>query len=103
MNTKVITKNNHLITSLGVGLFLVGIALYMYFLSLSVMHVVMRKEALHDLNELRSQIAKLEASYIEARHEISSEVATLDNFELSDNKIFVSRSEQNLVYNTVSE
>ena len=68
MNRQVIDQYNHLITSICVGLFLISIVLYMYFLSLSVIHVVMRKEAMHNLNELRSEIARLESSYIEARH-----------------------------------
>ncbi len=60
MNNQAINQYNHIITTVCIGLFLAGIALYMYFLSLSVMHVVMRKETIHNLNELRSEIARLE-------------------------------------------
>ncbi len=103
MNTKVLNQNSHIITTIAIGLLLCGIASYMYFLSLSVMHVVMRKEATHNVNELRSEIAKLEAAYIEARHNISMKVATVDGFENNQNKIFISKAEQNLVLNSRTE
>ncbi len=103
MNRQVIDQYNHLITSICVGLFLISIVLYMYFLSLSVIHVVMRKEAMHNLNELRSEIARLESSYIEARHQISTQVATVGEFTESENKIFISRAEQNLVLRSENE
>ncbi len=103
MNTTIINKYNHLITTLCVGLFLSSVALYMYFLSLSVMHVVMRKETMHNLNEAKSEIAKLEASYIEARHVISTQVASVNGFTENQNKIFVSRAEQNLAYRTTEQ
>ena len=100
MNTTIINKYNHFITTICVGLFLSSIALYMYFLSLSVMHVVMRKETMHNLTEAKSEIAKLETSYIEARHVISTQVASVNGFTENQNKIFVSRAEQNLAYRT---
>lgn len=106
MNKNIINnryKYTHLLTPICVGLLLLGIVLYVYFLSLSVMHVVMRKEALQDLNELRAEIAKLESSYIEARFLISSEVSELEDFSQTKNKIFVSRTKQNLVLNTSLE
>ncbi|MBP9836416.1 MAG: hypothetical protein KBC78_01130 [Candidatus Pacebacteria bacterium] len=103
MNRQVINQYNHLITSICVGLFLISIILYMYFLSLSVMHVVMRKEAIHNLNELRSEIARLESAYIVAQHRISTEVATVGGFSENENKIFISRAEQNLVLRSENE
>ncbi|MEZ4104528.1 MAG: hypothetical protein R3B60_04585 [Candidatus Paceibacterota bacterium] len=72
----------------------------MYFLSLSVMHVVMRKEALNNLNELQAKIAKLESSYIEAQYQISSKVSTIEGFSETSNKIFVNLSDDSLVLNT---
>ncbi len=103
MNNQAINQYNHIITTVCIGLFLAGIALYMYFLSLSVMHVVMRKETIHNLNELRSEIARLESSYIVAQHKISTEVATVGGFTKNDNKIFISRAEQNLVFRSNAE
>jgi hypothetical protein len=103
MNIKVIQINSQLATSLCVGLLVSAIAAYMYFLSLSVVHVVMRKEASQEIGHLRSEIANLEASYIEAKHHISEQVASLDGFDQNQKKIFISKGEQNLVLRTTAE
>ncbi len=103
MNTKTLQINTHLITTLCFGLLLVGVVAYMYFLSLSVVHVVMRKEATAQIGELRSEIARLETSYIEAKHQISAKVANLDGFNQTDEKIFISKAEQSLVLRTQGE
>lgn len=94
------SRNSHLITS-GCLLFLmVSIFSYMYFLSLSVVHVVMRKEATQEISLLRSEISKMESSYIEAKHQISAKVATLEGFEKNQEKIFINRGETILVLQT---
>lgn len=100
MKKAIINQYNHLITAFGIGLFLFSIALYMYFLSLSVMHVVMRREAVQDLNELKSEIARLETSYIEARHNINSKLADIGDFNHNQEKIFIKRGESSLVLNS---
>lgn len=103
MNVRTLQINNHLITTIGLGLLIFGVVAYMYFLSLSVVHVVMRKEATAQIGELRSEIARLETSYIEAKHQISARVASLDGFNQTDEKIFISKAEQSLVLRTASE
>ncbi len=100
MKIRAIAKNNHFLTSLCVGFFIVSILGYMYFLSLSVVHVVMRKEATQQISHLRSEIANLEAEYIEAKHQISARVATLDGYNNNQNKIFISKEEKSLVLQT---
>lgn len=81
-----------------------GVVAYMYFLSVSVVHVVMRKDALQQVTQLRSEIAYLESSYIEANHIISTRVATADGFTEIKDKIFISASpDQNLVLRTASD
>lgn len=102
MKIKVITKNNHFLTSLCIGFFVLSILSYMYFLSLSVVHVVMRKEATQQISQLRSEIASLEAEYIEAKHQISAKVATLDGYNNNQTKIFISKEEKSLVFQTPS-
>lgn len=67
------------------------VVLYMYFLSMSVVHVVLRKEINRSVTETESQIATLEASYIESQHKVSDKMAALDSFTETDAKIFVSR------------
>ena len=77
-------------TLLGVTFFIL-VVLYMYFLSMSVVHVVLRKEINHAVGETESQIATLEASYIESQHKVSDKIAALNAFSETDAKIFVSR------------
>lgn len=103
MNFREIQINNHLRTSVCVGLLVLSVVAYMYFLSLSVVHVVMRKEASQEIGKLRSEIASLEASYIEAKHQISAKVADIDGFSENQEKVFISKSEQSLVLRSTNE
>lgn len=83
---------------------LLGIAAYIYFLSVSVLHVVMRKELNQKISDLHSEIASLETTYIEAHHIISSKVAAADGFNEVKEKIFITQATgQNLVLRTSNE
>jgi|GEM_PF-1090231 len=79
-------------TLLGVVFFAL-IILYMYFLSMSVVHVVLRKEINRSVAETSSQIATLEASYIESQHKVSDKIAALNTFTETNSKIFVTRGQ----------
>jgi hypothetical protein len=70
---------------------------YLYFLNISVMHVVLRKESNQEVQSLKSEIAQLETRYIEAQHAISNRIATLDGYSVDTAKIFVTRGETSLV------
>lgn len=78
-------------------LLLVAVGVYLYFLNLSVVHVVMRKEVIADQNQIRTDIAALETSYIEAQHKIANRIAQLDGYSIDTAKIFVTRGEDSLV------
>jgi hypothetical protein len=78
-------------------LLLIGVGVYLYFLNLSVVHVVMRKETLAEQNKLRTEIAALETSYIEAQHKIAGRIAHLDGYSIDTAKIFVTRGQESLV------
>jgi hypothetical protein len=82
-----------------VGLCLILFALYIYLLSASVMHVVMRTETDHGVRELRSQISLLEGDFIAAQHEVSQNIAYLKGYEHVSDKVFVDRSQPSLVLN----
>lgn len=84
-------------TMLLLGLLGVFIGTYLYFLNLSVVHVVMRKETLAEQNQLRTEIAALETSYIEAQHKIAGRIAHLDGYSIDTAKIFVTRGQESLV------
>lgn len=79
------------------ALLVAAIAAYLYFLNVSVVHVVMRKEAMQEANSLRADIATLETSYIEAQHKISKKIAETDGFKRDNEKIFVTRGQSTLV------
>ena len=86
----------------GIVIFFGLVFLYMYFLSMSVVHVVLRKEVIQKVGTVESDIAALEASYISAQHKVSNKIAALENFTENDKKIFVSRSESTLVFSGTS-
>ncbi len=97
MNTSRDYKNEYRITLGCLGLLVLSVVAYLYFLNLSVVHVVMRQEASSELKELQTNIALLESAYIEAQHTISSRIALLDGYSTDTEKIFVSRDTVDLV------
>jgi len=101
MNTKAGLQKNkripvHFTIILSIMLGLIG--LYMYFLSMSVVHVVLRKEASHTLVTLESEVAQLEAAYIESQHLVSDHMARLAQFSATSDKVFITRQQPTLVY-----
>jgi len=104
MRQTTLQKQRHMITVACLSLFLAAIVAYMYFLSLSVFHVVMRKEVLHDINALRSEIAFLESKYIEANYEISQRVASTNDFSAIRDKVFIKQNhDSSLVLRNTNE
>ncbi len=78
------------VTTLSVVLFLLVVA-YMYFLSMSVVHVVFRKESHQSARQLESEISALESTYIEAQHAVSERIASAEALSETNEKIFVTR------------
>lgn len=66
---------------------------YMYFVSISVMHVVMRKEVDTQIASLGTSVAELEAEYIDMQHRVSNDIASLQGFVMVDEKVFIETSE----------
>lgn len=79
--------------SLCVGL----LAAYMYFVSTSIMHVVMRKEVDQEISGTGTYVSQLEAEYIELQHSVSTEVATKQGYVLATDKIFINKTSDTLV------
>ncbi|MCB9811942.1 hypothetical protein H6783_03445 [Candidatus Nomurabacteria bacterium] len=71
---------------------LVLFVLYVYLLSASVAHVVIRKETNKDIQDMQTQISQLETVFIEKQHAISNEIATRHGFVESEHKIFIDRT-----------
>lgn len=86
-------------TVAGLLALLVGVFLYVYFVNVSVVEVVMRKELMQEQNELHTQIALLETSYIEAQHQVAARIAELDGYEQDTAKVFVSRDAASFALN----
>lgn len=76
---------------------LVAVVAYLYFLNMSVVQVVMRSEQVQKQRDLHAEIATLEAKYIESQHAVAARIATLDGYDRSDTKIFVSHKQSSLV------
>jgi hypothetical protein len=76
---------------------IVSVVCYLYFLNLSVVEVVLRTEYTQAQNELRTEIALLEARYIEAQHTIAARIASLEGYDTEVSKVFVSREAASLV------
>ena len=93
---KQIQKEQRYIAAAGV-LLLVLVGLYMYCVSATVMHVVVRKESAQEMADMNSRMAALEAEYIAAQHSVSNQVASLPGFVETPAKIFIERSDTTLV------
>lgn len=92
------TFSKYTLALLGGCFFLV--VLYVYFLNMSVVHVVLQKETIHTIQDLKNEIAVLESDYIEAQHTIAARMATIDGLTAERNKTFVRRAtESELVLN----
>lgn len=70
---------------------------YMYFVSMSVVHVVMRKEVDNQISLLNTHISHLEEDYIEKQHNLSASIATYKGFVFTEEKIFVDKTEAKYV------
>lgn len=93
-------KETWIIAMAGVLFALVG--LYLYFLSVSIIHVVIRQEVQQNIKKANSKIAELESSYIEAQHRLSANVAALEGYSKAEQKIYINRKASSLVLNTES-
>lgn len=78
-------------------------ALYMYFVCASVVHVVMRTEVNQEITKLSSDISELEGKFIAAQHKVSSDIASLQGYQETEEKIFIDRNRDSLVLSTRSQ
>lgn len=90
-------KTEYRITLGCLTLLVFSVIAYLYFLNVSVVHVVMRQDAAAEIKELQTEIAVLESAYIDAQHTIASRIAMLDGYSTETEKIFVSRDSVGLV------
>lgn len=79
------------------GLLIAVFFAYVYFTSLSIVQVVMRKEVDMQIGTLGTQVSELEAQYIEMQHSVSSDIASMKGFIIADEKVFIDKVEDTLV------
>lgn len=78
------------------SLLVLGFCSYIYFVSASVTHVVMRKQVDQEIASLGSNVSQLESQYIEAQHQVSNEIATLHGFTHTTQTIYLDKSASSL-------
>jgi hypothetical protein len=77
--------------------FIVVFMTYVYFLSSSIVNVVMRKEVDTQISSLGTHVSTLEEKYIEMQHSVSSDIATMKGYVVADKKVFIDKGEDTLV------
>lgn len=88
-------------TTFGCLLLLLGTVIcYLYFLNVSVIQVVLRTEYQEQQSYLQTEIALLEARYIEAQHQIAARIATIEGFDHDVEKVFISPGGNNFAART---
>lgn len=100
MNTRTATHSIDLHKALFLSLSFsccVLFAAYVYLISASVVHVVMRTEVSQEMTKIASEISELESQYIEAQHRVSSDIASLQGYTQTAAKVFIDRTPSSLV------
>lgn len=69
------------------------LALYIYFISASVINIVLRKEMLLEISAAHSRIGDLEAQYLAITNTIDANYAEAEGFAFVDSPVYVSRSD----------
>jgi hypothetical protein len=67
-------------------------SMYIYFISASIVHVVIRTETMQEMKKVSSEISLLEGRFIAAQHKVSSDIASLQGYTVTSKKIFIDRS-----------
>lgn len=72
-------------------------AAYIYLLSFGVIHVVMSKEAEEKAHLVQSEIASLEAEYMQIQHKISGEIVSQSGYVQVADKVFLQKEQTGVV------
>ena len=60
----------------------------------------MRTEIDQEITKISSEISSLESKYISAQHKVSSDIASLQGFQKTNEKVFIDRGTDSLVLST---
>lgn len=96
-------REQKIVFALG-GLIMVLFGAYMYFVSASVVHVIVRKEVDREISQMSSHISDLETRYIEAKQAFNEEhIAALGFTVAAPEKIYIMKVPSSLVLATENE
>ncbi|MCB9818957.1 hypothetical protein H6788_02135 [Candidatus Nomurabacteria bacterium] len=90
-------RSEHLLLAVLFCTLCVLAGLYFYFLSVSVIHVVINEELNEEMNKVQGEIAGLEAVFMEKQHNLSIDLATSHGYIATGKKIFIDRSNTSVV------
>lgn len=96
--TAVLYGEERLLVTLSGMLLLLAFTLYMYFLSASVLNVVMRQEIDAEIHTTQTHISEMESRYIIAKTNITPDVALAHGLLKSDQKTFITKTKANLAF-----
>ncbi len=94
--TAILYAEERLLVTFSGMLLLLAFALYMYFLSASVLNVVMRQEIDTEIRATQTKISGLESRYIVAKTNITPDVAIAHGLLKADQKTFITKTKANL-------
>ncbi len=92
-----VLKNDTLVVYVLVCCICSLVSLYLYFVSASIHHVVMRTEIEHKIGALHSELSALETDLMMVQHKVSAEIATLSGYVEPKGKVFINRGTESLV------
>ncbi len=87
----------------GGALFLIAFSLYIYFLSVSVLNVVIRQEIDTEIRDTHTKLSELESRYISAKTKVTEDAAAARGFTKTTEKTFVVKKPTNLVLSRNNE
>ena len=88
---------------LAVTFVLSAVFLYVYFICVSVVHVVARTETDRGISQMQARINDLESRYIEAKQAITFDNASERGFVSTKDKVYITRSAGTLVLSNNDE
>lgn len=94
-------ERNALMASL--AFLFIAFSMYMYFLSVSVLNVVIRQEIDAEIRNAHMRLSELENRYISAKTKVTEEAALVRGFSRTKEKTFVRKEPANLVLSRNNE
>ncbi len=81
----------------GASLVALVVFLYVYFVSVAVAHVVVRKEVSQEVVATETRISELESDYIATKNHVTEDMALTRGFHINEEKVFVRKMSPHLV------